>query len=154
MNCIIIYKSIHHENTLKVAHVFAEELDADLVSLDDIQMDELEKYDLVGLGSGIYLGKHHRKLLEFVDESTKLVGKDIFVFYTSGFERFPTRRPFETALTEKLKKKGARVISTFSCRGWETYGLFRLGGGKNKGHPTEDDLDQARSFAKSLINDY
>ncbi|MGY5876530.1 MAG: flavodoxin family protein [Candidatus Thorarchaeota archaeon] len=153
MNCIVIYKTIHHENTLKVARVIAKELGADLVSLDDIETGALEKYDLVGLGSGIYFGKHHRKLLGFVDKSTKLDGKDVFVFYTSGFERFPTRKLFETTLTEKLRKKGANVISTFSCRGWETYGPFRVGGGKNKGHPTEDDLDQARSFAKSLTND-
>lgn len=152
MKSVVIYKTIHHENTLKVARVIAQELGGDLISLDEIEAEALEKYELIGLGSGIYFGKHHRKLLDFVDQAKELVGKDVFVFYTSGFEKFPTRKPFETSLIENLREKGANILDTFSCRGWETYGPFRIGGGKNKGHPTEGDLGMARDFAQSLIS--
>jgi len=33
----------------------------------------------------------------------------------------------------------------------ETWGPFKLGGGKNKDHPDEADLSNARDFAKSLV---
>jgi len=120
LKTLIIYKSIHHENTLRVARVMASELDAVLSTPEEVDIDSLAQYDLIGFGSGIYMGKHHRSLLNFVKDLDSLTGKNTFVFYTS-------------------------------CRGLETYGPFRIGGGKNKGHPTETDLNNARDFAKSLI---
>ena len=151
MKTLIIYKSIHHENTLRVAQVMASELDADLSTLEEVDIDSLAQYDLIGFGSGIYMGKHHRSLLNFVKDLDNLTGKNTFVFYTSGFSKFPARPTFETALKNQLTKKGAHIVDVFSCRGLETYGPFRIGGGKNKGHPDETDFNNAREFAKSLI---
>jgi flavodoxin len=151
LNTLIICKSIHHENTLRVAEVMADELDAEILSPEKIDIEDITDYDLIGFGSGIYMGKHHRSLLNLVSNLDVISGKDVFVFYTSGFSRFPALPSFETALVERLEKTGAKVIDTFSCRGLETYGPFRIGGGKNKGHPDENDLDQARFFAKSLV---
>jgi len=151
LKTLIIYKSIHHENTLRVAQVMASELGADLSTPEKIDIASLDQYDLIGFGSGIYMGKHHRSLLNFVKNLDNLTGKNTFVFYTSGFSKFPTRPAFETALKDKLTKTGAQIVGVFSCRGLETYGPFRIGGGKNKGHPNETDLNNARDFAKSLI---
>ena len=39
MKTAVIYKSIHHENTKKVAEVFAENLNADLYDLKDFNED-------------------------------------------------------------------------------------------------------------------
>ena len=151
LKTLIICKSIHHENTLRVAQVIASELDAELKTPEMVDQESLLGYDLIGFGSGIYMGKHHRTLLNFIKDLNTLSGKNTFVFYTSGFSKFPARPPFETALKNQLTKKDAHIIGTFSCRGLETYGPFRIGGGKNKGHPNETDLNNARDFAKSLI---
>lgn len=151
MKTLIIYKSIHHENTLRVAQVMASELGADLSTPEEVDINSLNQYDLIGFGSGIYMGKHHRSLLKLVKSLDTLFEKKVFVFYTSGFSRFPARPPFETALKDQLTKKGALIVDVFSCRGLETYGPFRIGGGKNKGHPDETDLNNAKDFAKSLI---
>ncbi len=151
LKTLIICKSIHHENTLRVAEVMASELDANIVSPEEADTSMFTHYDLIGFGSGIYMGKHHRSLLNLVSKLDGISGKDVFVFYTSGFTGFPTRPSFETALVEKLTKSGAKILDTFSCRGLETYGPFRIGGGKNKGHPDENDLNQARLFARSLL---
>ena len=148
---MIICKSIHHENTLRVAQVIAEELDAEVKAPEEVDFQSIDLYDLVGFGSGIYMGKHHRSLVNFVKNLETLSGKKTFVFYTSGFSKFPTRPPFETVLTDQLAKKGAQILGTFSCRGFETYGPFRIGGGKNKGHPDDTDFNNAREFAKSVI---
>ena len=151
LKTLIICKSIHHENTLRVAQVLADELDAELKTPEMVDQESLADYDLIGFGSGIYMGKHHRTLLNLVSNIDSLSNKKVFVFYTSGFEKFPTRPSFETALSDHLEKKDADVVGTFSCRGLETYGPFRIGGGKNKGHPDQTDLNNARDFAKSLI---
>lgn len=151
MKTLIICKSIHHENTLRVAQVIADELDAELKTPEMVDQESLAQYDLIGFGSGIYMGKHHRSLVNFVKDIDTLSGKSVFVFYTSGFSKFPTRPPFESTLTGRLTEKGAQVLAIFSCRGLETVGPFRIGGGKNKGHPDETDLNNARDFAKTLV---
>lgn len=151
MKTLIICKSIHHENTLQVAQVIADELDAELKTPEMVDQEFLAQYDLIGFGSGIYMGKHHRSLVNFVKDIDTLSGKSVFVFYTSGFSKFPARPPFESTLTGQLTEKGAQVLDIFSCRGLETVGPFRIGGGKNKGHPDETDLNNARDFAKSLV---
>lgn len=152
MKSLIICKSIHHENTLRVAQVIAEELDAEVKTPEEVDHESLAQYDLIGFGSGIYMGMHHRSVVNFVKDIDTLSGKNAFVFYTSGFSKFPTRPPFETALTDQLTEKGAQILDIFSCRGLETVGPFKIGGGKNKGHPDETDLDNARDFAKSLLS--
>jgi flavodoxin len=63
MKTIIIYKSYHHMNTERVARVMAETMNATLVRVEDVKHDELENYDIVGFGSGIYGGKTHRDIL-------------------------------------------------------------------------------------------
>jgi flavodoxin len=67
MKVLIVYISVHHGNTERVAKVVASTLDADLVQVKQADAAVLERYDLVGFGSGIYFGKHHESLLDFVD---------------------------------------------------------------------------------------
>jgi hypothetical protein len=42
------------------------------------------------------------------------------------------------------------VVRDFACKGWDTWGPFKLVGGINKGRPKEKELDMAREFAKGL----
>ena len=53
MKTVIVYTSVHHQNTEKVAKVMAEELEADLVPTMEGQPGMLAACDLVGFGSGI-----------------------------------------------------------------------------------------------------
>ncbi len=64
MNSLIVLVSYHHNNTQKVAEVMAKVLDAQIKSPQQINSDELNQYDLVGFGSGIYIRKHHKDLLD------------------------------------------------------------------------------------------
>jgi Flavodoxins len=67
MKTLIIYISIHHGNTEKVAKAMTEVLNAKLVKPYEVDTTTLSRYDLIGFGSGIYFGKHHENLLRFVD---------------------------------------------------------------------------------------
>lgn len=64
---LLVVFSYHHNNTEKVAKVFAKVLDAEIKTPRQLNQEEFQEYSLVGFGSGIYGDKHHGTLLEFAD---------------------------------------------------------------------------------------
>jgi flavodoxin len=112
MKTLIVYASVHHQNTEKVAKVIAAELGADLMLAAKAHSDTVTTYDLIGFGSGIYFFKFHKTLLQFITGLSTAAGKQAFVFSTSG------------------------------------------DGGTNKGQPNEEDLEEARVFARGLKGKY
>jgi flavodoxin len=152
MKALIIYISVHHGNTEKVAKVMANILDADLLQVEQADASILEQYDLIGFGSGIYFGKHHKSLLDFVETLPMLRNKKAFIFSTSGLRKIRFMHNFDKPLKEKLQRKGFDIIGELSCRGLDTYRATKLVGGINKGRPDAQDLKQAENFARSLRN--
>ena len=141
-------------NTEKVAKAMAETMNATLVRVEDVKPGELEGYELVGFGSGIYGGKTHRDILKLVDEIDPM-DKKVFIFSTSGIHG----ENYHDLLIEKLKFKGAEIMGEFNCPGevrplglnLDLKGPLGWFMGKNKGHPNEMDLNNARIFAESII---
>jgi flavodoxin len=66
MKVLIVYSSMHHKNTEKIAQAMAEVLNADLIEAKNAKAEDILKYDLIGFGSGIYMFKHHKSLFKFV----------------------------------------------------------------------------------------
>ena len=147
MKSLIIYCSIHHGNTKKVADVIAETLGADLLRTDEVKETSLEQYDLIGFGSGIFNGKHHAELFQII-EKAHIKDKSAFVFSTSG----TGNNKYNKSLIDLLASNGALIKNSFSCKGFDTYGLFKWIGGVSKGHPNSKDIESARDFAKTLLN--
>jgi len=50
--------------------------------------------------------------------------------------------------------RGFSIVGDFSCKGWTTWGPLKLFGGTNKGRPNEEDLEEARVFARGLKEKY
>lgn len=48
-------------------------------------------------------------------------------------------------------EKGCSVLGEFGCKGYDTFGPFKLVGGLAKGRPDEGDLDRARSFFRDIL---
>ena len=153
MKALIIYISVHHGNTEKVAKVMANILDAALLEVKQADASMLAQYDLIGFGSGIYFGKHHESLLNFADELPMLGNKKAFIFSTSGLRKIRFIHDFDEPLKEKLQRKGFDIIGEFSCRGLDTYRATQLVGGINKGRPNAKDLKQAEDFARRILGD-
>lgn len=151
MKTLIIYVSMHHGNTEKIAKAMMNVLDADLIKPAEVDDSVVSKYDLIGFGSGIYFGRHHRSLFNLVDELSNQNGKKAFIFSTSGLRKISFIHDFDKPLRKKLLKKGFKVIGELNCRGWDTYPLWvKPFGGVNKGEPGEKELEKAKWFAKSL----
>jgi flavodoxin len=146
MRTIIVYTSLAHGNTEKVAKAMAEALGADLSRTADTAPETLKDYDLVGLGSGIYNGRHHDNIFNLVDRIPEPAGQKAFIFSTSGDGVYT----LNNKLKSTLMKRGFTVVGSFACKGLDTYGIDKLKRGMAKGRPNDDDLREARAFVKNL----
>lgn len=144
MKTLIVYTSYHRMNTERVARAMAEATGAILMRADEVRPEDPAGYDLIGFGSGIYGGRHHKDLLALVDEIFPMGGKSAFIFSTSGGAK---QEEHHRALRELLLAKGCRIAGEFQCRGeYRMLGFITT----NKGHPDGKDLTSARTFARRL----
>ncbi|MFX1449797.1 MAG: flavodoxin family protein, partial [Promethearchaeota archaeon] len=138
----------HHYNTEKIANVFAKVLDAEIKSPHQIDPEELQEYNLIGFGSGIYHGKHHKVLLDLTDILPQVTDKKAFIFSTCSLQTQVAKN--HTALREKLQSKGYIIVDEFGCKGFNTNSFLKYFGGINKGRPNAEDLKNAEEFAQIL----
>lgn len=124
-------------------------LGARIAEPEQLDPAELDSYDLVGFGSGIFLGQFHSRLRDFVRSLPPARRRGAFVFATSGFADAGFQR-FSRPMMTLLEQKGFEVADTFSCRAFDTYLPFKPVGGIRKGRPNAVDLDSARIFAEGL----
>ncbi|WP_328430377.1 flavodoxin family protein [Streptomyces sp. NBC_00443] len=148
MKTLIVCASVSHGNTRRVADRMAEVLGAEVVAPEQADLAEPTGADLVGFGSGVFYGRLHPRLTEFVKALPAGRGR-AFVFATSGLPEIPPA-PFTRPLVQLLKGKGYEVDGSFSCRAFDTWTPFKLVGGINKQRPNAGDLAAARAFAERL----
>lgn len=159
---LIICKSIHHGNTMKIAEAIASRLNAVIKEPHEINPEEMGQYDLIGFGSGIYDDKHHLGLLDLVGKLPDNFGKKTFVFSTSGVpvsilgDKFLQNYSVKAhaALMNKLAAKGCRILGEFITPGFNTNVFLKYFGGLNKHRPNDDDLQRAEEFASEILNNF
>jgi flavodoxin len=151
MKSLLVLFSYHHNNTEKVANVFAKVLDAQTKTPQQTNPEELQEYDLIGFGSGIDSGKHYEVLLDFADKLPEVTGKKAFIFSTSAITGIEKVAEDHSSLREKLQSKGYLIVDEFGCSGFNTNGFLRFFGGMNKGKPDAEDLRHAEEFAQNLM---
>jgi len=152
MKSLIVLFSYHHNNTEKIAKAISKVLNAEIKTPQQINPEELQDYDLIGFGSGIYSAKHHKYLLELADELPEVNNRDAFLFSTAGITGKSKAAKDHAILREKLQSKGYIIIDEFQCKGFNTNSFLRLFGGMNKGRPNAQDLKNAEEFALKLEN--
>lgn len=150
MKSLLVLFSYHHKNTEKIANVFAKVLDAQIKTPQQIHPEELQEYDLIGFGSGIYRAKHHTYLLDLADALPPVTGKKAFIFSTSAILGKDKVAKDHSTLREKLQSKGYVIVDEFSCKGFNTNSFLKYIGGMNKGRPNAEDLKHAEEFAQNL----
>jgi flavodoxin len=162
---LVILLSRENGSTAKVANVIARVLDADVKTVQQVSPNDIEKYDLIGFGSGIFDQKHHVDLLKFADILPPGLNKNVLIFSTSGVARNLSLRSDgtpksknknftdpHTELREKLLSKGFTLVGEFNCAGFNDNSFLKLFGGMNKGRPNENDLKLAEEFAMLIIS--
>lgn len=153
MRSIIVCRSIHRGNTLKVARAIGEVLGAPIYRPEELDPARIvEDYQLIGLGSGIYYGRHHRSILGFAERLPRADERYAFVFSTSGLPKIPLLHDYHKPLLEILGEKGFTIVGEFTCRGYNLHGPLRWIGGMNRGRPSGADLERARRFAERILS--
>ncbi|MFX0059391.1 MAG: flavodoxin family protein [Candidatus Hodarchaeota archaeon] len=150
MKSLLVLYSYHHNNTEKIAKVFAEVLDAQIKRPQQINPEELQEYDIIGFGSGIYGAKHHKLLLDLADKLPQITNRKAFIFSTSAMQGADKVAKDHSLLREKLQSKGYMIVDEFACKGFNTNSFLKYFGGMNKGRPNSEDIKQAEDFAQNL----
>lgn len=145
MKIAICYYSRHHGNTRKVLEAMTQGNDVDLIDVTSRVAVHLEDYDCIGFASGIYYSKFQETVLDFARQYLPQ-GKDVFFVYTCG----SMGKGYTRAITEVVTAKGANILGEYGCRGFDTFGPFKLIGGIAKGHPSADELEKAKAFYQSI----
>ena len=106
---------------------------------------DLTPYDRIGFASGIYYGAFAKQIQAFASENLP-ENKSVFLIETCG----SPRKGYFSAMEKIAAEKNCTVIGKYECLGFDTFGPFKIIGGLQKGHPTEDEIQKAVEFYRSL----
>ncbi len=148
MDSVVIYKSVHRGNTKKIVDEICSVIGCQAMELHEVE--DTDRYDLIGFASGIYYGGFHREIQDMVD-CINGDGKKAFIVSTSGMPSFPVVHSFNRDMERRLKEAGFEFLGSFNCRGYDIYGPLRLIGGVHRGRPDKNDLKDARDFARGVL---
>ena len=143
MKTIIIYASVHHENTKKVVDAIAKENEVEVLDATQVKEKDLSGYDLIGFASGIYYGKFHQSVQNFASVNLS-ENKQVFLICTCGGSAV-----FKS-MEGIVSSRQCKLIGEYSCKGYDTFGPFKIVGGIAKGHPDEKDIADAVRFYREL----
>ncbi|MDR7855954.1 flavodoxin domain-containing protein [Tissierella sp.] len=152
MKVLILYFSEYRKQTEKIANIFAKNIDCDLINIKDFKDINIESYDLIGFGSGVYRESTHQKLYRLV-EKLDLERKYTFVFSTSGVGM----KFYNNGLIKLIESIGGINKGSFACKGsfspseFTDKKIFNFMGRLSQGHPNEKDLIKAEIFIRELI---
>ena len=143
LNCAIVYHSSHLGNTKKLVDAIAQGHTVTLIDASREPQADLRPYDLIGFASGIYGGRFHRSVLALARDRLP-EGRRVFFLCTYG------GRPNYKAISQAVQARSAVEAGRFGCRGFDTFGPFKLVGGIAKGRPNQQDLEAACRFFQGL----
>ena len=143
---VIVYASTHHGNTRKLVDAISEKYPVALIDATAEKQTDLSQYDLIGFASGIDFGKFYGPVEAFLKNNLPR-NKQVFFLYTCAMDR----KGFTENLEEEARKTGSEILGAYGCRGFNTYGPWKLMGGMNKGHPNEKELAGAVRFFEGLL---
>lgn len=150
MKSIIIYYS-QAGSTKKVAQAIYRgmnqiEENCRIATVKDIDPKDLSQYDLIGLGSPIWMGGPTPNIRIFIESIPKQHGQHIFSFNTHGV----LPELYFPSVVRKLILKGFTVIGTGDWYGDYHYQLAPAPY-YTAGHPDDIDLKEAEDFGTKMV---
>ena len=142
----IIYASKHHGNTYKLVKAISNNYDIFLIDAEILHDADLSSYDLIGFASGIDFSKFYPSVENFLKDNLPK-NKKVFFLYTCARKN----AKFSEGMKKEALNKDAIIIGEYCCRGFNTYGPWKIIGGMNKNHPSQEELENAILFYESLL---
>jgi flavodoxin len=137
MKTILVYFS-RGGNTRKIGEAIAEELEITPIDVKK-QSPNVSSADLLIVGSGTYGNKPGKEMVTFLENLESLKDKRAACFSSCAGDASKTL----AAMKDIVTKKGYIIVDCFSCFG-------KFAGLSKRGHPTDEELKQAKDFAKKL----
>jgi len=132
-----------------------ENYDIDLLEIDDYESRDLSGYDLIILGSGVYLGVVGDKLIELVRNALNFPPK--YACFYSCQSKEPYHNCFKP-IKEAAEQKGSKYLGEFHCLGepfnyysGEEYVEAQKKFDELGFHPDKKDLENAKQFILDII---
>lgn len=141
--------------------------EVNLMPVKDVDPSNLNTYNLIFLGSGVYGSRAHSSVVNLIKNAPALPSKFAFFCTHQSLEFY--QKPFDK-INKVLEKNNCKVLGIFDCVG-ENLGipketqiamLNRLPDDqrkkaeedwkKVKGRPNMEDLEKAKGFAKAIIS--
>lgn len=146
MKTAILYESTHHGNTYQLVSAIAKNHEVTLIDVTQENHFNLEGYDLIGIASGVAFGNLYRKITSVVDTYLP-AHKKVFFLYSCG----KNSKDFSASLQEIIQKHNCQSLGSYGCKGYDTYGPFKLVGGINKNHPDANEIKEAIDFFETCL---
>ena len=146
MKTAIVYASTHHGNTKKLLDAIAAAYEVDLIDAVEVPEKDLNRYDRIGFASGIYYSKFHQAVLNFAAVNMPQNKQTFFISTYGGKADY-------TSIEKALTAKNSVLLGKYGCKGYDTFGPFKLMGGLAKGHPDEADIAGAVAFYKEITEE-
>jgi flavodoxin len=150
---IVLYSS-RSGNTEKVAGEIASDLNCPCIKITkefNPSTVNLRDYDLVFLGTGIYGAEPNAELLNYLNEMN-LKNNVNFALFITWFGRGTTDKVVYERIKAIVEAKGQRLLENYySCLFEGSIIVARFIFPDSKGHPTTEDLCNARKWARELI---
>ncbi len=145
MNSIILYGSRHHGNTRKLAEAIAQKHPVDLLDADAGIAVDLTNYDLIGFASGLDFGKFYPSVTGLA--KTLPAGKRVFAIFTCARDN----GKYGDEIRDIAAQRNCIYLGKFGCKGYNTYGPWKLIGGMNRNHPSFEEREAALRFYEGLL---
>lgn len=145
MKTAIVYASVHHGNTKKLVEAIAAQAEGvTLVDAAKTKEIDLKDYDVIGFASGIYYSKFHQSVLNFASVNMPEYKNTFFICTYGG-------KPSYDSILQAVQEKAVHILGTYGCKGYDTFGPFKLIGGVAKGHPTQEEVEKAVDFYQEVM---
>ena len=142
---VIVYASKHHGNTYKLVKAISDKYPVATIDVTKEFVVDLSEYDMIGFASGIDFGKFYEEIENFAKENLP-TQKKVFFLYTCAMDR----KGFTDSMREIVEQKDGEILGEYGCKGYNTYGPWKMIGGMNKKHPTEIEIAESVEFFSTL----
>ena len=146
MKSLILYASRHHGNTKKLVTHLASQYDITLINAEETTTIDYSSYDLIGFASGMDFGKFHPSVTDLARQLPS--GKSVYALYTCAKDHIR----YGSQIEEIAQQTHCHCLGKFGCRGYNTYGPWKLIGGMNKHHPDPEELDAVCGFYAKILS--
>ena len=150
---IVLYSS-KSGNTEKIAREISSELNCRCEKISenfDSSLIDLDDFNLVFLGTGNYGAKPNAEMLNYLKEMN-LNNNRIFALFMTWLGRGTTDKAVYDIIKATVEEKGQRLMENYYSCLFEGHSIIARVIFRNaNGHPTAEDLSNARKWAKEIV---